>query len=81
MGRQMPLYKFAADDGLGTEVYVQPKTAEIAMLTTRRSRALAWLSTIPHWLYFTSLRANQPRLVPRSSSGRRRWPACSLCWD
>ena len=30
------------------------------MRTTRRSRALAWVSTIPHWLYFTSLRANQP---------------------
>jgi hypothetical protein len=60
MGRQMPLYKFSADDGLGSEVYVQPKTAEIAMLTTRRSRALAWASTIPHWLYFAALRANQP---------------------
>jgi hypothetical protein len=56
----MPLYKFSADDGLGSEVYVQPKTAEIAMLTTRRSRALAWASTIPHWLYFAALRANQP---------------------
>jgi hypothetical protein len=30
------------------------------MLTTSRSRALAWASTIPHWLYFSSLRANQP---------------------
>jgi PepSY-associated TM region len=59
-GRQMPLYKFAADDGLGTELYIQPKTAEVAMLTTTRSRALAWVSTIPHWLYFTSLRAKQP---------------------
>jgi PepSY-associated TM region len=60
MGRQMPLYKFGAEDGLGTELYVQPKTGEVAMLTTRNSRALAWVSTIPHWLYFTSLRANQP---------------------
>ena len=34
------------------------------MMTTRRSRALAWIGTIPHWLYFTALRANQPRLVP-----------------
>jgi hypothetical protein len=60
MGRQLPLHKFAADDGLGTELYVQPETGEIAMLTTRSSRALAWVSTIPHWLYFTSLRNNQP---------------------
>jgi hypothetical protein len=60
MGGQMPLYKFAADDGLGTELCVQPESGEVVMLTTRRSRALAWVSTIPHWLYFTSLRANQP---------------------
>jgi hypothetical protein len=59
-GRQMPLHKFAADDGYGTEVYVQPKTAEMAMYTTRRSRTMAWAGTIPHWLYFTALRSNQP---------------------
>jgi hypothetical protein len=30
------------------------------MVTSRRSRTLAWLGTIPHWFYFASLRANQP---------------------
>jgi hypothetical protein len=60
LGRQMPLYKFSADDGRGSELYVQPQSGEVAMRTTRRSRALAWASTIPHWLYFASLRANQP---------------------
>jgi hypothetical protein len=55
-----PLHKFAVDDGAGTEVYVQPRTAEVANLTTTRSRALAWIGTIPHWLYFAALRANQP---------------------
>jgi uncharacterized iron-regulated membrane protein len=60
MQGQMPLQKFTADDGLGTELYVQPASGEVVMLTTSRSRALAWVSTIPHWLYFTSLRANQP---------------------
>jgi hypothetical protein len=59
MGNQMPLHKFVAEDGLGTEIYVQPRTGEIAMLTTRRSRALAWVSAIPHWLYFTALRDRQ----------------------
>ncbi len=59
-GRQMPLHKFAADDGYGTELYVQPKTGEIAMYTTRRSRAMAWAGTIPHWLYLTALRSRQP---------------------
>jgi hypothetical protein len=58
--RQLPLHKFRVDDEDGTEVYVEPATAEVAMMTTRRSRALAWVSTIPHWMYFTALRLNQP---------------------
>src|SRR4029453_1417851 len=28
--------------------------------TTRRSRALAWVGAIPHFLYFAPLRLNQP---------------------
>jgi len=59
-GRQMPLYKFRVDDGSATELYVSPQTGEVTTLTTRRSRALAWIGTIPHWLYFAALRANQP---------------------
>lgn len=59
MGERMPLHKFAADDGLGTEIYVQPRTGEVVMLTTSRSRALAWVSAIPHWLYFRALRDKQ----------------------
>lgn len=58
--RQLPLLKFAADDGLGTQVYVSQANAEVAIYTTSQSRLLAWLGTIPHWLYFTALRANQP---------------------
>jgi hypothetical protein len=56
----LPMHKFKADDGLGTEVYVSIPNAEVAVYTTTQSRALAWLGTIPHWLYFTSLRLNQP---------------------
>ena len=59
-GRQMPLYRFAVNDEAGTEVYVSGRTGEVTMLTTRRSRALAWAGTIPHWLYFAALRTNQP---------------------
>jgi hypothetical protein len=55
-GRQLPLHKLAVDDGTGTELYVSPATAEVTVLTTRGSRALAWISTIPHWLYFAALR-------------------------
>jgi len=59
-GRQLPLYKFSVDDADGTELYVQPATGEVSLLTTSRGRALAWMGTIPHWLYFTALRVNQP---------------------
>jgi len=58
--RPLPIEKFHVEDGLGTEIYVQPQNGEVAMMTTRKSRMLAWAGTIPHWLYFTALRANQP---------------------
>jgi hypothetical protein len=59
-GRAMPEYKFAADDGRGSELYVQPQLAEVAMHTTSQSRFLAWIGVIPHWLYFAPLRVHQP---------------------
>jgi hypothetical protein len=67
----LPLHKFRVDDGAGTEVYVQPTTGEVGMITTRSSRGWAWVSTIPHWMYFTALRTNQPlwyRLVVWTSA-------------
>jgi hypothetical protein len=57
---RLPLHKFRVDDEAATELYVQPQTGEVAMMTTRSSRGWAWVSTIPHWMYFTALRANQP---------------------
>lgn len=66
------VHKFAVDDDVGTEVYVSPRTADVVQATTRAKRALAWVGTIPHWLYFTALRANQPlwyRLVVWLSAG------------
>jgi hypothetical protein len=56
----LPVHKFSVDDGAGTELYVQPQSGEVAMMTTRSSRGWAWVSTIPHWFYFTALRTNQP---------------------
>jgi uncharacterized iron-regulated membrane protein len=58
--RQMPLEKFRVNDEDGSELYVSPRTGEVTLLTTRSQRALAWMSTIPHWFYFTALRGNQP---------------------
>ena len=70
-GRQLPLHKFSADDGEGSELYVSSQTGEVTVFTTGRSRMLAWIGTIPHWLYFSALRANQPlwyRLVVWTST-------------
>jgi hypothetical protein len=58
--RALPLHKFKADDPQATEIYVSPSLAEVSLATTRGKRALAWVGTIPHWLYFTPLRVNQP---------------------
>lgn len=55
----LPLHKIAIDDGDHTQLYVSPATGEIEMLTTRGTRALAWVGAIPHWLYFTPLRVHQ----------------------
>ncbi len=68
---RLPLQKFRIDDDAGTEVYIQPQTGEVAMMTTRSGRGWAWVSTIPHWMYFTALRTNQPlwyRLVVWTSA-------------
>jgi PepSY-associated TM region len=60
LSRDLPLHKFAVTDGAGTEVYVSPYTADVRLVTTTRTRTLAWIATIPHWFYITPLRSNQP---------------------
>jgi len=51
-----PLYKFRAEDGAGSEIYVSARTGEVCQLTTAGDRFWSWLGAIPHWLYFTVLR-------------------------
>ncbi len=58
--RALPLLEFRAGDDAGTRVYVAARTAEVVLTTTRHQRLGAWVATIPHWLYFSSLRQNQP---------------------
>src|SRR5436190_7018748 len=53
---QLPLHKIAIDDANQTQIYISPVDGDVALITTRRSRALAWVAAIPHWLYFRSLR-------------------------
>jgi hypothetical protein len=56
LARQLPLYRMTVDDNAHTEIYVSPETAEVAQVTTRASRALAWVSAIPHFLYLAPIR-------------------------
>ncbi len=55
---RLPLEKFSVSDGLGSELYVSQRTAEVVLHTTSRDRLLAWIGAIPHWLYFLPLRQN-----------------------
>ncbi len=56
----LPAHRFSVDDAAGTELYVARDTAEVAMVTTRRTRLLAWLGAIPHWFYLPALRVDRP---------------------
>ena len=56
----LPAHKLRVSDGAGTELYVAQRTADVAMVTTRRGRALAWLGAIPHWFYLPALRNDRP---------------------
>jgi hypothetical protein len=56
--RNLRLYKYSFPDG--QQVYVNGDTAEVVQYTTTSSRFWAYLGAIPHWLYFTPLRKNQP---------------------
>lgn len=61
INRDGPLYRFAFADPARTELYVSRATGQAVQLTTRRTRVLAWIGAIPHWLYPTVLRRN-PKL-------------------
>jgi hypothetical protein len=52
-----PLWKFEWPNG--EHVYVN-ESATVVQHTTRGSRLGAYLGAIPHWVYFTPLRKNQP---------------------
>jgi uncharacterized iron-regulated membrane protein len=58
--RNRPVFHFDYGDRAGTEVYVSGATGELFQKTTAKSRFLAWIGVIPHWLYPTILRQNGP---------------------
>jgi PepSY-associated TM region len=59
--RDRPFHRFAFDDPDRTVVYVSGTTGQIVTWTTAGHRFWNWLGTIPHFLYFESLRV-QPQL-------------------
>ena len=50
----LPLRKYSWPDG--RQVYVSTVTCQVEQDSTRRLRLHAYLSAIPHWLYFTPIR-------------------------
>jgi len=52
---ELPMHKILVDDPFHTELYISTETGEVELMTTRRSRALAWVAAIPHWMYFAPL--------------------------
>jgi hypothetical protein len=59
LGLHSPLHVLTVDDGRGTEAYVSAHTAEVVLTTDRRSRAIGWVSAIPHWFYLTAIRSQE----------------------
>jgi uncharacterized iron-regulated membrane protein len=59
--RDRPFHRFTFDDPGQTAIYVSGATGRVVTWTTASHRFWNWLGTIPHFLYFQSLRV-QPEL-------------------
>ncbi len=57
--RDRPFHRFLFDDPDKTTVYVSGTTGQVVTWTTAGHRFWNWLGTIPHFLYFQSLRVQQ----------------------
>lgn len=53
-----PLYRFAANDAVGTQWYLSSSTGELVLATTSYERFWNWIGAVTHWLYPTLLRQN-----------------------
>jgi len=56
--RDRPLYRFDLGDAARTRLYVSGATGEAVQIATGSQRFWNWLGAVPHWLYFTRLRAD-----------------------
>jgi len=54
--RHRPLWKVSVADGKGTQLYVSSSTGGVVLSTTQSERFWNWLGSVPHWIYFTSIR-------------------------
>jgi hypothetical protein len=55
-----PLHRVAFDDPAQTVLYVSSRTGAVVLDTTRQERIWNWFGSVPHWIYFTALRKDQP---------------------
>lgn len=53
---ELPCLRFRADDEHATEIYLSLVDGRVLQLTTARSRFLAFIGAIPHWIYPILLR-------------------------
>ncbi len=58
--RDRPLYKLSLNDGTGTQLYVSGTSGKVVQSVTAAQRFWNYLGAVPHWLYFTRLRADPP---------------------
>ncbi|PIF02225.1 MAG: hypothetical protein CR996_01205 [Draconibacterium sp.] len=54
----LPIYKCYMNDSRHTVLYISSKTGTIIQQTNKKTRWLARIGAIPHWIYFRSLRLN-----------------------
>jgi len=55
LGR-LPFLRFSARDQSATQLYLSQVDGEVLQRTTARTRFLAWIGAIPHWIYPILLR-------------------------
>ena len=57
--RMAPFWRVRMADADATDIYVAKATGEIAQNTTAFERRWNWAGSIPHWIYFETLRSRQ----------------------
>ena len=56
----LPAHRIRLGDEDDTWIYLDERTGELVLTATRGERRSAYVSAVPHWLYFTPLRRHGP---------------------